>query len=143
MEYILKITDSLGTRIVPLGIQRRWWEIGRSASCQVVIKGSHVSRKQCTLLHLPIGGNHAEPAWILQDGSLAGNASLNGTLLNQDPTPVARKQLRVGDTIYFGSPDAYGVLACVEATAAYLPIQPPPSEDMTQPVMQQVLLQLA
>ncbi len=143
MEYVLKITDSLGTRIVPLGIQRRWWEIGRSASCQVVVKGTHVSRKQCTLLHLPIGGNHAEPAWILQDGNLAGDASLNGTLLNQDPTPVHRKQIRVGDTIYLGSPDAYAVLACVEATAAYPIIQPPPSEDMTQPVMQGSQLRLA
>ncbi|NJL99430.1 MAG: FHA domain-containing protein [Synechococcaceae cyanobacterium SM2_3_2] len=136
MDYLLKVTDSLGTRLIPLGADRRWWEIGRSGHCQIVIRGSHVSRKQCTLLHLPIGTGDAQPTWILQDGSLSGNASLNGTWLNQDP--VQRKQIQLGDIIYLGSPDNYVVL--LQSTPATIPsvegLLPAPSEDLTQPIIQ-------
>lgn len=137
MDYLLKVTDSLGTRLIPLGADRRWWEMGRSGQCQIVIRGSHISRKQCTLLHLPIGTGDAQPAWILQDGSLSGNASLNGTQVNQDS--IHRKQIQLGDIIYLGSPDNYAVLLqSTPATVASLGGSlPDPSEDLTQPIIQE------
>lgn len=108
MNYILQVTDSLGSRHISLSSERRWWEIGRSSECQIQVKGSHVSRKQCTLLHLPIGAGDGDPVWVLMDGSLAGSASLNGTGVNEDA--VQRKPIHPGDVIYLGSPEVSIVL---------------------------------
>ncbi len=109
--YALHITDQNGSRYVGLNPDQRWWVLGRSAQCQVTIKDRYISRRHCTLLHLPVGIDEDNRVWVLQDGDRAGTPSQNGTFV--ELTPIHSQPIELGTTFSLG-PNVLVTLTTVE-----------------------------
>ena len=113
-NHILVIEDDRGRR--EMRLQEVTYSIGRDSKCDILLASQFVSRRHATLLQLPNDdGTHY---YRIVDGTLRGNPSANGLLINR--RKLRTHDLQDGDEIIFG-PQVYAIYRLLEGDMAIFP----------------------
>ncbi|WP_068816700.1 FHA domain-containing protein [Phormidesmis priestleyi] len=95
-NHVFVIEDDRGRR--ELRLEEVTYSIGRDPKCDIRLESQFVSRRHATLLQLPNDdGTHY---YRIVDGTLRGNPSANGLLINS--RKLGTRDLQNGDEVIFG-----------------------------------------
>ena len=96
-RHILKFTNESKDTVV---LDAAAYSIGREKSNAIVLNSPAISRQHALLLRLPEKGQNQKYIYRLVDGDIRGQASKNGTFINDEP--CSSQTLNSGDRISFG-----------------------------------------
>ncbi len=95
-NHVFVIEDDRGRR--ELRLEEVTYSIGRDPKCDIRLASQFVSRRHATLLQLP--NDDGTRYYRIVDGTLRGNPSVNGLLINSHK--LRTHDLQNGDEVIFG-----------------------------------------